>query len=73
MELSDIGACGGLMVDEHGRVLWEDKTRIEGLYAVGNTAVIYLEESLGCLWYHLSRDGHTHFNDFRSSQNDVKS
>lgn len=36
--LSDLGTCGGLVADEHGRVLREDKTAIEGLYAVGNTA-----------------------------------
>lgn len=36
--LSDLGTCGGLMADEFGRVLREDKTAIEGLYALGNTA-----------------------------------
>lgn len=36
--LSDLGTCGGLVADEHGRVLREDKTAIEGLYAIGNTA-----------------------------------
>lgn len=36
--LSDLGTCGGLVADEHGRVLREDKTHIDGLYAIGNTA-----------------------------------
>lgn len=36
--LSDLGTCGGLLADEHGRVLREDGTVIEGLYAQGNTA-----------------------------------
>ncbi|MBY5958995.1 3-ketosteroid-delta-1-dehydrogenase [Membranicola marinus] len=36
--LSDLGTCGGLVADEHGRVLREDKSVIEGLYAIGNTA-----------------------------------
>ncbi|WP_313115223.1 3-ketosteroid-delta-1-dehydrogenase [Aequorivita sediminis] len=36
--LSDLGTCGGLVADELGRVLGEDKTPIEGLYAIGNTA-----------------------------------
>lgn len=33
-----MGTCGGLVADEHGRVLTENKIPIEGLYAVGNTA-----------------------------------
>ncbi len=36
--LSDLGTCGGLVADEYGRVLKENKSPIEGLYAVGNTA-----------------------------------
>jgi len=36
--LSDLGTCGGLVADEHGRVLREDKSTIEGLYAIGNTS-----------------------------------
>lgn len=36
--LSDLGTCGGVVADEHGRALREDKTAIDGLYAVGNTA-----------------------------------
>jgi len=36
--LSDLGTCGGLVADEHGRVLRKDKTTIDGLYAIGNTA-----------------------------------
>ncbi len=33
----DLGTKGGLLTDEHGRVLREDGTRIAGLYAAGNT------------------------------------
>ncbi|SER87237.1 Succinate dehydrogenase/fumarate reductase, flavoprotein subunit [Propionibacterium cyclohexanicum] len=36
--LSDLGTCGGLRADEHGRVLREDGSAIPGLYAQGNTA-----------------------------------
>ncbi|HLR31961.1 MAG TPA: 3-ketosteroid-delta-1-dehydrogenase [Fodinibius sp.] len=36
--LSDLGTCGGLVADEFGRVLQEDETPIEGLYAIGNTS-----------------------------------
>lgn len=36
--LSDLGTCGGLVTDQHGRVLRKNKTVIEGLYALGNTA-----------------------------------
>jgi succinate dehydrogenase/fumarate reductase flavoprotein subunit len=38
MVLSDLGTCGGLRADGHARVLREDGTTIEGLYAIGNTA-----------------------------------
>ncbi len=38
IELSDLGTCGGLVADENGRVLRKDKSAIDGLYAVGNTA-----------------------------------
>ncbi|MGI5219027.1 3-ketosteroid-delta-1-dehydrogenase [Nocardia carnea] len=38
MVLSDLGTCGGVVADEHARVLREDGSLIEGLYAVGNTA-----------------------------------
>lgn len=38
MVLSDLGTCGGLRADDHARVLREDGTAIEGLYAIGNTA-----------------------------------
>ena len=34
----DIGTCGGLVTDEHARVLNEARRPIEGLYAVGNNA-----------------------------------
>lgn len=36
--LSDLGTCGGLVADEYGQVLRKDKSAIEGLYAIGNTA-----------------------------------
>ncbi len=36
--LSDLGTCGGLTADERGRVLAEDGTAVDGLYAIGNTA-----------------------------------
>lgn len=38
MALSDLGTCGGLRADERARVLREDGSAIEGLYAIGNTA-----------------------------------
>ncbi|MCK8669573.1 3-ketosteroid-delta-1-dehydrogenase [Rhodococcus sp. HM1] len=38
MTLSDLGTCGGLRADERARVLREDGSVIEGLYAIGNTA-----------------------------------
>ena len=38
MVLSDLGTCGGLRADGRARVLREDGTPIEGLYAIGNTA-----------------------------------
>jgi 3-oxosteroid 1-dehydrogenase len=34
----DVGTCGGLVTDEHARVLREDGRPIAGLYATGNTA-----------------------------------
>ena len=33
----DLGTKGGLLTDEHARVLREDGTPIPGLYAAGNT------------------------------------
>ncbi|BBZ36391.1 3-ketosteroid-delta-1-dehydrogenase [Mycolicibacterium confluentis] len=36
--LSDLGTCGGLRADALGRVLREDASVVEGLYAIGNTA-----------------------------------
>ncbi len=33
---SDVGTCGGLLTDEHGRVLDGDDRPIPGLYATGN-------------------------------------
>lgn len=38
MVLSDLGTCGGVRADAQGRVLREDGTSIDGLYAIGNTA-----------------------------------
>jgi succinate dehydrogenase/fumarate reductase flavoprotein subunit len=38
MVLSDLGTCGGLRADDHARVVREDGTAIDGLYAIGNTA-----------------------------------
>ncbi|MGB6207318.1 3-ketosteroid-delta-1-dehydrogenase [Mycobacterium sp.] len=38
MVLSDLGTCGGLRADAHARVLREDGSAINGLYAIGNTA-----------------------------------
>jgi len=36
--LSDLGTCGGLKADEHGRVLNTAGEPIKGLYAMGNSA-----------------------------------
>jgi len=36
--LGDLGTCGGLRADEAARVLREDGSPIDGLYAIGNTA-----------------------------------
>jgi 3-oxosteroid 1-dehydrogenase len=33
---SDVGTCGGLVTDEHARVLAEDGEAVPGLYATGN-------------------------------------
>ncbi|MBF6074355.1 3-ketosteroid-delta-1-dehydrogenase [Nocardia beijingensis] len=38
MILSDLGTCGGVVADGNARVLREDGSVIEGLYAIGNTA-----------------------------------
>ncbi|WP_067179429.1 FAD-binding protein [Microtetraspora niveoalba] len=38
IEAGDLGTKGGLVCDEHGRVLREDGSAIEGLYATGNTS-----------------------------------
>jgi 3-oxosteroid 1-dehydrogenase len=38
MVLSDLGTCGGLRADEFARVLREDGSVVDGLYAIGNTA-----------------------------------
>ena len=44
----DIGTCGGLLTDEHARVLGEDGRPIEGLYATGNsTATVMGRHYLG--------------------------
>jgi 3-oxosteroid 1-dehydrogenase len=36
--LSDLGTCGGLRADGKARVLREDRSVVEGLYAIGNNA-----------------------------------
>lgn len=36
--LSDLGTCGGVTADEHGRALTPQGATIPGLYAIGNTA-----------------------------------
>ncbi|MGH8882772.1 MAG: FAD-binding protein, partial [Stackebrandtia sp.] len=36
--LSDLGTCGGVRADGSARVLREDGSVIDGLYAIGNTA-----------------------------------
>jgi 3-oxosteroid 1-dehydrogenase len=36
--LGDLGTSGGLLTDEHARVLRPDGTAVPGLYAVGNTS-----------------------------------
>ncbi|NKR30500.1 3-ketosteroid-delta-1-dehydrogenase [Rhodococcus hoagii] len=38
MTLSDLGTCGGVQADERARVVREDGSPVEGLYAIGNTA-----------------------------------
>ncbi|MFD7862544.1 FAD-binding protein [Streptomyces sp. NPDC057682] len=38
IEVGDLGTKGGLVCDEHSRVLREDGTAITGLYATGNTS-----------------------------------
>ena len=38
MTLSDLGTFGGLCADGHARVLREDGSVVDGLYAIGNTA-----------------------------------
>jgi 3-oxosteroid 1-dehydrogenase len=34
---ADVGTCGGVLTDEYGRVLTEERRPIPGLYACGNT------------------------------------
>ncbi|MDR6910731.1 succinate dehydrogenase/fumarate reductase flavoprotein subunit [Rhodococcus fascians] len=36
--LSDLGTCGGLRADQRAQVLREDRSVVNGLYAIGNTA-----------------------------------
>ncbi|GAB3623614.1 3-ketosteroid-delta-1-dehydrogenase [Mariniluteicoccus endophyticus] len=36
--LADLGTCGGLAADSRGRVLREDGSVVDGLYAIGNAA-----------------------------------
>ncbi len=45
---ADVGTCGGVLADEHGRVLREDGRPIPGLYATGNgTATVTGRHYLG--------------------------
>ncbi|MFC7495771.1 MULTISPECIES: FAD-binding protein [unclassified Nocardioides] len=37
IEVGDLGTKGGLVCDEHGRVLRDDRSVVDGLYATGNT------------------------------------
>jgi 3-oxosteroid 1-dehydrogenase len=39
---ADVGTCGGLLTDEHARVLREDGAPIPGLYATGNSTATVL-------------------------------
>ncbi|KXS15405.1 hypothetical protein M427DRAFT_32365 [Gonapodya prolifera JEL478] len=48
----DIGTKGGLLTDEHARVLREDGTVIPGLYAAGNTTASLMGKRRWC-WRHL--------------------
>jgi succinate dehydrogenase/fumarate reductase flavoprotein subunit len=43
--LGDLGTSGGLLTDEHARVLREDGSAIAGLYATGNTAAAVMGRS----------------------------
>ena len=44
----DIGTCGGLLTDDHARVLGPGDEPIEGLYATGNiTATVMGRHYLG--------------------------
>ncbi|OXM45770.1 FAD-binding protein [Amycolatopsis alba] len=48
IQLGDLGTKGGLVCDEHSRVLREDGTAIAGLYATGNaTASVMANEYAG--------------------------
>ncbi|WAC94191.1 FAD-binding protein [Mycobacterium sp. Aquia_213] len=43
--LGDLGTSGGLLTDEHARVLRPDATVVPGLYAVGNTSAAVMGRS----------------------------
>jgi succinate dehydrogenase/fumarate reductase flavoprotein subunit len=43
--LGDLGTSGGLLTDEHARVLRQDGTVVPGLYAVGNTSAAVMGRS----------------------------
>ena len=47
VEAGDLGTKGGLVCDEHSRVLREDGSVIEGLYATGNSTGIVAGATLG--------------------------
>ena len=45
---ADVGTCGGMLTDEHARVVRKDGSAIDGLYAVGNcTASVMGKSYLG--------------------------
>jgi 3-oxosteroid 1-dehydrogenase len=46
--LSDLGTCGGLVTDEHARVLRAGGTLIDGLYATGNSTASVMGRVYPC-------------------------
>ncbi len=42
---ADVGTCGGVITDEHGRVMGEDDQPIPGLYATGNITATVMGRS----------------------------
>jgi 3-oxosteroid 1-dehydrogenase len=43
---TDLGTCGGLVCDDHARVLREDGSIIDGLYATGNSAATVMGRTI---------------------------